>query len=1222
MIPSTNSKLLVAEDWKKIYQSFRNADFQSYDFETLRRTMITYLQENYPEDFNDFIDSSEYIALIDLIAYLGQNLSFRIDLNARENFLETAQRRDSILRLAQLISYVPKRNTPANGFLKLTAVSTTDNLLDSNGINLSNTTIGWNDTTNTNWYQQFITILNSAMPGSYTFGNPYGRATINGISTEKYKINSSNTDVPLYSFTKNINGTSMNFEVVSCSFEGSSTVYEDAPQPANNFGFIYQNDNQGSGSANTGFFAHFRQGSLGLASFGVTSPVPNEIVGLNTPNINDSDVWLWQLDANGNYSTLWTKVNAVVGNNIIYNSLNNDVRNIYSVTSRDQDQIDLNFADGSFGNLPKGNFSVFYRQSNGSTYTIKPEQMSGIIVQIPYKNKSGQQQTLTMTLSLQYTVNNSSGPESNASIQNNAPQAYYTQNRMVTGEDYNIVPLTLSSNILKVKSIARVTSGLSKYFDLNDITGKYSQTNIFATDGIVYQKDQEQNFEFSFTNRNDIFAVIKKQLEPVVASPSLRSFYMDQYARPDLTALNLSWVNTNVVSGQAFGYIQAGSFPTAVGAFTDSALRYVTVGAMIKFVPPDGQYFMSNGMLTNTKNIDTQDYIWSTVINIVGDGSNSGLGKLSNGTGPIALSNNVDSNAIPAEVIPKFVNVYNYAFENEIANLCSNNSNFGLSFDSLTRTWNIIADTNIDLLSSKFSLEYQNDVTNTNKDASWLIAFVWLGNQYKVRYRFTDYIFESEQQTSFFVDSTNVNYDFTNDSVIKDKISVLGINSSPANYNNAEIQVNSVVGFGSVQSFTIVNSGTGFISTPLLTVPGGQNGVFVPTLSNGSINGVYIINSGTGYTAGTSVTITPSDSEYLTLPLGIDYNWQIDSAIVEADGYVEPKKVSVSFYDYNNAGQIADPDTFDKIVAPESTNPLTGFNDKFVYFQTLADGNRYQVSTGTFTAYPTPSDADQAIQSNIITPSTGDLFYFYDSAYNVVNSYSLSTATNLHSWIYEPGYFAYPGRTGLKFHYVHNSGEDRRIDPSKSNVIDIYMLTADYDSAFRTWLNSGTGNPPLPPTSQSLENNYSSGLELQKTISDEIIFQPVNYVILFGSAADINLQATFKAVQNPTSTMSTNALVSGILDAINSFFALENWDFGQSFYFSELSTYVMNLMTPDITNFIIVPKVNSFGGLYEVACQSNQIFISGALASDIQIIDAITASQLLTTATIVTSTGN
>jgi hypothetical protein len=201
-IPSTNTKLLITEDWKKIYQSFRNADFQSYDFETIRRILISYLQENYPEDFNDFIDSSEYIALIDLISFLGQNLSFRIDLNARENFLETAQRRDSILRLAQLISYVPKRNIPASGLLKVTAVSTTENVFDSTGVNLSNTTIVWNDATNSNWYEQFISIMNSSMVGSSVFGKPADKDTILGISTERYLIASSNTDLPVYNFLK------------------------------------------------------------------------------------------------------------------------------------------------------------------------------------------------------------------------------------------------------------------------------------------------------------------------------------------------------------------------------------------------------------------------------------------------------------------------------------------------------------------------------------------------------------------------------------------------------------------------------------------------------------------------------------------------------------------------------------------------------------------------------------------------------------------------------------------------------------------------------------------------------------------------------------------------------------------------------------------------------------------------------------------------------------
>jgi len=98
------NNLLVSENWQKIYQSFKNADFQSYDFENLRRTMIEYVRTNFPEDFNDYIESSEYLALIDLIAFVGQSIAFRVDLNARENFLELAERRESVLRLSRMIN--------------------------------------------------------------------------------------------------------------------------------------------------------------------------------------------------------------------------------------------------------------------------------------------------------------------------------------------------------------------------------------------------------------------------------------------------------------------------------------------------------------------------------------------------------------------------------------------------------------------------------------------------------------------------------------------------------------------------------------------------------------------------------------------------------------------------------------------------------------------------------------------------------------------------------------------------------------------------------------------------------------------------------------------------------------------------------------------------------------------------------------------------------------
>ena len=1126
MIPSTKSQLLVAEDWTKVYQSFRNADFQSYDFDTLRRTMITYLRETYPEEFNDYIDSSEYIALIDLIAYLGQNLSFRIDLNARENFLETAQRRDSILRLAQLISYNPKRNVPANGLLKISAISTTESVVDTNGLNLANQIIGWNDPTNTNWYQQFISIMNSAMPGSRVFGRPDDKNTIGGITTEQYKINSQGTDLPLYSLSKAINGVPMTFEIAGASFSGQSFVYEQPPIPGGSFNYIFQNDNQGAGSANTGFFVHFRQGSMASTGFNISNPVPNEIVGINASGINDTDVWLWQLSAAGTYDKLWTRVEALVGNNVIYNNISNKIRSFYSVTTRANDQIDLNFADGSFGDLPKGNFRLFYRQSNGQTYTITPDQMAGINITIPYINKAGNLNQLTLTLSLQYTVTNSSGPESNASIKQKAPQTYYLQNRMITAEDYNIAPLSAGTNILKVKSINRISSGISKYFELSDVSGKYSSTDIFAKDGILYRENKLPSFEFKFNSRNEVFAAIKNRLAPIVAANTFKNFYYDKtnYTRPSFDGLNINWKQSTRTSDQTTGYFQTvgiNSAPVQTGQFSGSTTFYITAGALIKFVPPAGSYFTANNSIAPISGPVPPDgklYFWSKVIQVIGDGSNQLRGALNDGTGPVILTGRVPQNAIPSEVVPTFVSTFSYALETQIVNLCVAQKNFGLGFNRISRQWFIILDSNLDTV-NQFSLAYQGDTTTTNRDASWLIRFQFVENNYRVTYRLLEYIFESDKQTAFFVDYSNNNYDYTTDTLIKDQIDVLSINTQNTSTN----------------------------------------------------------------------------------ALGIDYRWQINSSVIEVDGYIDPKKVVIGFYDANNDGQIDNPDAFDQIVAPET--------NKFVYFQISSDGGRYSLVTrqASITAYFN--------ESEVSSPSSDELYYFYET--DVVQSY------NSTGFVTETNFFARPGRANLKFHYRHNSGEEKRIDPSKSNIIDIYVLTSAYDFAYRAWLSTGAiSGAPLAPTSQSLENDFLSTLDPIKSISDTLVFHPANYKVLFGTQGSPNLQATFKAVRNPARTSSDNELITRILELINEFFSLDKWDFGQSFNFTELSTFVLNQMTPDIVNFIIVPKNPDlpFGSLFEIACQSNEILVSGASANDIEIIDSVTASEINLLSPIITNT--
>ena len=484
------NNLLLSEDWKKIYQSFKNAEFKSYDFDSLRRTMISYIRENYPEDFNDYIESSEYLALIDLVAFLGQNISFRVDLNARENFLELAERRESVLRLARLISYNPKRNASASGLLKFESVSTTENITDSNGINIAGRTVQWNDNSNPNWYEQFIKVINASLPVLNTFGKPVTREDVAGIPTEQYRINANSSGVPVYSFSKTVNNSTTNFEVVSTGV-ANGELYEEPPLAGNKLAFLYRDNGQGPSSSNTGFFAHFKQGSLQRADFEVNFPVPNQQIDINTANINESDIWLYSLTTQLLEDELWTRVSSVKGNNVIYNSINKKIRNIFDVLTRENDQVSLTFADGTFGNLPQGNFRLYYRTSINKNYTISPNEIRNVTVRIPYTSRSGRTETLTLYLDLKNTVSNSSVSETNEEIKTRAPAAYYTQNRLITGEDYNVGPLGISQDIIKVKSVNRTSSGISRYYDLIDATGKYSKTNQFSDDGVIYQEDLE-----------------------------------------------------------------------------------------------------------------------------------------------------------------------------------------------------------------------------------------------------------------------------------------------------------------------------------------------------------------------------------------------------------------------------------------------------------------------------------------------------------------------------------------------------------------------------------------------------------------------------------------------------------------------------------------------------------------------------------------------------------
>ena len=55
-------------------------------------------------------------------------------------------------------------------------------------------------------------------------------------------------------------------------------------------------------------------------------------------------------------------------------------------------------------------------------------------------------------------------------------------------------------------------------------------------------------------------------------------------------------------------------------------------------------------------------------------------------------------------------------------------------------------------------------------------------------------------------------------------------------------------------------------------------------------------------------------------------------------------------------------------------------------------------------------------------------------------------------------------------------------------------------------------------------------------------------------------------------TFTDSVIKTRIISAINEFFALDNWDFGDSFYFTELAAYVHNQLAPDLLTLLIVPN--------------------------------------------------
>ena len=86
----------------------RNLTYLNKDFTEFRSSLINYSRTYFPTTYNDFSPSSPGMMLIEMASYVGDVMSFYLDNQYQETFLQYARQTNNVFDLAYMFGYKPK----------------------------------------------------------------------------------------------------------------------------------------------------------------------------------------------------------------------------------------------------------------------------------------------------------------------------------------------------------------------------------------------------------------------------------------------------------------------------------------------------------------------------------------------------------------------------------------------------------------------------------------------------------------------------------------------------------------------------------------------------------------------------------------------------------------------------------------------------------------------------------------------------------------------------------------------------------------------------------------------------------------------------------------------------------------------------------------------------------------------------------------------------------
>lgn len=1169
------TNLYASEDWDKVYSAFEQISFVSYDYDTVKEALLNYMRLYYKESFNDFIESSELITYVELFAYIAEQLAYRVDIASHENFITTAERKQSVLRLAKLVSYTASRNVPARGLVKIQTISTTETVYDSQGNNLSGVPIIWADPNNAQWKEQFYLVINRVMNGN--FGQPQKVSQVGDIVFQLYSFNNIATTLSKGVFSYSIASASQTLpmEIVPSDLDENGP-FERSPDPASSMSLLYADDGLGDSSDLTGFMLFTKQGNLLRTSASFISQVPNQNIVVNINNLNQTDVWVQRVDKNtGALIENWALTETINAQNLYFST--NKERNKFEVETLESDRLKIIFGDGNFSNIPAGDFVIWTRQSENSNAVIQKSSVNNENMVLNYISSIGIRETVNVTFSLTSALQNASASEDIEHIRHTAPTTYYSQGRMVNGQDYNTF-LLRDPSILRLKTVNRTFAGQPKYLDWNDASGNYENIKLFGDDLSITHWFRQNSLTTSTSPRK----LVDDVLEPLLSTPGLQNVMLQMINTllPGITTLPRSKFIENV------------KLKPVSAAGIQSALQEKTKlqGLLDRHWYGEPTSFIQlNGKTYAVVSDDVDGKIWQPDIPTTVDG----ITEFQRYAGLQSLSD-----------LPAFGMHFDPAFKS-IGNGVISNIALG-AYDASSKLFN-----------ETFTIQTTNDISKLSvtgsvqgrlPDASVGILYTYTFEQGSISFQIDQGSVLLIRGDSFILDLVTTVDSISGDLItatLEERLFNLTINPNPGSLplSTPWHRIN-LLGQWSQIPGNLLDSTIGVFDPN--TPPGvvrDSSWLIRVERNNDSLGNItsftvtyrdlklIVTSPTTKFWYNNSATIVDSDSKQIvrdkililksnlnatkTRALGVNDSYDVVGDVRDSQGTVDLNSLEVvtSSSVFNDNTVSANPLQFEKFAA-----------NNFIYF--INSGIPSIIEEIDFASIPVQFNYGATSVYDTYSTDANPIFY----------TRALRRGTN---------------GDELDFMWQHFSPHTNLIDPSPSNIHDAFILTSGYYAALRDYLEDKTDIVPVEPTPLDLRNSYGNLLK-SKMLSDTVILHPAKIKLLFGKTASDELRAKFKVVKNPSGTLTNDQIRAEVLNVINSYFDIANWDFGTTFYATELISLIHQRLPLDVASAVIVPifSKNSFGSLFTIEAGTAEILQSSAMLQDIEMVDFLSSTVL------------